>query len=827
MNKRTKIYILILLGVFILSNFVTIISSKNIEKIDIYKDIDYIPNELILEFDQKVINVNNIEQFNGYIIKRKVISLNAALIDVKSNNLYKVADLLENQNGVLSADLNYIVTLNNEPTDPHWAKQYGPKLIKCSEAWESGTGSKSVTVAIVDTGIDYTHPDLASNMWKNTGEIPGNLVDDDGNGFIDDYYGMDFILYTGDPKDRNGHGTHCAGIVGAVMNNNEGITGVAQVNLMAVKSLSVVGSGSAFSIIEGIEYAANMGADIISMSLGMSMDIPLIETSCIYANSKGSVLIAAAGNDHTDEKHYPAAYDCVVSVSAIDEENQLAEFSNYGNWIDIAAPGVNIFSTLPTYPCDLTIRRGFNEDYDYLSGTSMACPHVSGVAALIKSNNQNWNNDEIKDKLLFSADEIGDEIYFGNGRVDATMISEEPDTRVKVYITIDKIKQLDALDWEPPIDDGNPEWFYSYLVSTSKSEELVSNHDSNLEKIENGEYIDVFKTVWRAENEDTKTWRCSDTHTFYVDSTEINFEMKVYDYDFMLHDIADISSKENPAGDIIPSEEGRNFEVTYNLLTNNITDGDKYETDGLWWYTRGDWDNSTGSEIIDIKQDDVKVWFKISDTYEPPKVDANGPYYGKTGEKIEFSSTVENGLGPYNWGWDFDISDGIRIDSTKQNPTKSYSKSGTYIAIVNVTDDFGGYSTDTVEVIISNRGPTKPLIRGETQGKTGKTYDYYISTTDPEGDDVFYYIEWGDGEIIEWDGPYTSGEEQTFTYQWSDKNEYDIRVKAKDINGIESEWVSLTVTMPRIVQINNLFLLKFFENHPLFEKILLLIHNSF
>lgn len=266
--------------------------------------------------------------------------------------------------------------------------------------YNKGTGVK---VAIIDTGIDYTHPDLDANYRG----------------------GYDFANDDADPKDDNGHGTHCAGIV-AAEDNLEGVIGVApEANLYAVKVLNRFGSGLLSDVIAGIDWSVTNGMQVISMSLGTSVYSASLEAACNSAYNAGLVLVAAAGNSGdgdpaTYEYSYPAAYDSVIAVGATASTDVAPYWSNSGPYLELAAPGVSIYSTLPTYRVTLTLTYGYN--YGTLSGTSMACPHVTGTAALVMASDPTLTNLGVRSRLQTTADDLGpvgwDTVY-GHGLVDA------------------------------------------------------------------------------------------------------------------------------------------------------------------------------------------------------------------------------------------------------------------------------------------------------------------------------------------------------------------------------------------------------------------------
>jgi len=279
-------------------------------------------------------------------------------------------------------------------------------------AWNTTTGS-GVVVAVVDTGVDYTHEDLAANIWNNSGEIAGNGIDDDGNGYIDDVRGWNFCSVTNDPMDDNGHGTHCVGIIAAVGNNGVGVTGVNwKVKIMPLKFLDSSGSGYTSDAISAILYANKMGAKVISNSWG-GTDSSRSLKDAIEASS--AVVVCAAGNDAENidtTPLYPASYNSsnIIAVAATDYNDKLASFSNYGSKsVDIAAPGVMIRSTYS------------DNRYAYLSGTSMATPFVSGVAALVYASNSSLSSTGVKAKILSGAETLSslNGKVVSNGRLNA------------------------------------------------------------------------------------------------------------------------------------------------------------------------------------------------------------------------------------------------------------------------------------------------------------------------------------------------------------------------------------------------------------------------
>jgi len=301
---------------------------------------------------------------------------------------------------ILHFEKNQIWKAIAAPTDPRYSEQNNMARLNLEQAWDLATGSSSVVVAVSDTGISKGHPDLKNRIWSNPNEIPGNGVDDDGNGFVDDTWGWNFAGSNNNPDDENSHGTHCSGIIGAEANNGEGISGVNwDVRFMAVQFLTKEGSGSSDDGIGTILYAADNGAQVLSMSWGGGGFTQALEDALNYAAEKGVLLVAAAGNDSADgdtEPHFPSAYDVpgLVAVASSAGVGQLSSFSNYGlTTVDLAAPGSSILSSI------------LDGNYKRYSGTSMATPMVAGVAALVLSKYPNTDVNTLRNALFNAIDE--------------------------------------------------------------------------------------------------------------------------------------------------------------------------------------------------------------------------------------------------------------------------------------------------------------------------------------------------------------------------------------------------------------------------------------
>ncbi len=290
--------------------------------------------------------------------------------------------------------------------------------INAAKAWDVTTGTNTVLIAVIDTGVRYTHRDLAANIWNNPGEIPGNGIDDDNNGYVDDVHGINAITGSGDPFDDQGHGTHVSGTIGAAANNGEPLVGVAwKVSIMGLKFLSAEGSGFTADAVRCLQYAVKMKAKVSNNSWGGGLPEQSLADALAAARTAGHLFVAAAGNESNNndiDPSFPASYgvDNIISVAAIDRKGLLADFSNFGRRsVHIGAPGVDIFSSF----------QGSDTDYAVESGTSMASPHVAGVAALVLASHPKASLFELRERILNSAVPLRS--LSGNtvtgGRVDA------------------------------------------------------------------------------------------------------------------------------------------------------------------------------------------------------------------------------------------------------------------------------------------------------------------------------------------------------------------------------------------------------------------------
>jgi len=357
----------------------------------------------------------------------------AIVADVPLNYVSSFREEIQRRSLARYIEPNIGFQVSFTPNDPLWSYQWAPQKINADWAWNKTTGLSSILVALIDTGVDYTHEDLSTNY------VP---------------MGYDWVNNDPDPMDDHGHGTHCAGIIAATINNSVGIAGLAQVRIMAEKAFNTEGVGWEDDIANAIIHAVNQGADILSNSWGSPQDSYLIREAIRYAYDKGVLIVAAAGNDASSTEFYPAAYSEVIAVTATDIDDYPAVFTNFGKWVEVAAPGVNVLSTF------------LNNSYAFGTGTSMACPHVAGIAALVWSSFPDASRDWVRAQIRRTADDLGDvgfDVFYGYGRVNAEAAVAEAPPQHDILI----------LSWEKPryIRLGDVVWMNVTLMNFGTEDE--------------------------------------------------------------------------------------------------------------------------------------------------------------------------------------------------------------------------------------------------------------------------------------------------------------------------------------------------------------------
>ncbi len=360
----------------------------------------------------KISDLNNDEIDDNY---KSLLSGRLAKFEVTGMSTKEAITRLKNHQAIEYVEPDYRISIANTPDDPLYNQLWGLNNegqtggtidadIDAPEAWEISIGSSEVVVGVIDSGVDYSHPDLAGNAWVNTAEIAGDGIDNDGNGYIDDIHGINAITDAGDPMDDQGHGTHVSGTIGASGNNSEGVVGVNQeVSIVGCKFLDASGSGTTSDAIECIDYMVNLknsgvNVRVLNNSWGGGGYSQALADAITASENADMLFVAAAGNDEVDNDvnpHYPSSYehDSVLSIASTDSADNMSDFSQWGaTSVDMGAPGTAILSTVP------------GNSYASYSGTSMATPHVAGVAALVLSVKPDLTTLELKQLLMNSGD---------------------------------------------------------------------------------------------------------------------------------------------------------------------------------------------------------------------------------------------------------------------------------------------------------------------------------------------------------------------------------------------------------------------------------------
>jgi len=531
-------------------------------------NIEYVPGELLVRFAPKLdatqLNIEEKSQIlsclTGVTIKHS-FKIVPGLVLIKVPQHCKVEDAmktLNRTNGIVHAHPNYKVRVASIfPDDSNFNQQWAlhntgqthpvdcggttsgtPDAdIDAPQAWDIHTGSGDIIVAVLDSGVNYNHPDLAANMWINPGEDhpPLGIVgpedfdgvnddgntDGDGNPLIDDIYGYDFCNNDGDPNDDCWHGTHCAGIIGAIGNNNTGVTGVCwNVKIMALKFLNQTGLGDSAGAIDCIEYAVEMGAKVLSNSYGGMPYDPDLEAAIENAGAAGVLFVASAGNSGSNNDStpfYPASYSCnnIIAVMATDHNDEASVYSkrpypwnwatNYGaNFVDLAAPSPDILSTLPTYQTPSMTSYGLSTYYGASSGTSAATPHVAGACALIWSVNPTLTHLQVKQIILDTVDRLEglDGLCVTGGRLNLYNAILEATKRPEVLNKVDNI-------------DGSilPGDFITYTITYSNPDPNDPNYLGEITGVTITDYLpqevepnDAFDPNYNS-SEHTYTWQ--------------------------------------------------------------------------------------------------------------------------------------------------------------------------------------------------------------------------------------------------------------------------------------------------------------------------------
>jgi hypothetical protein len=771
-SKKMIIFGIILITLIMVS--FSNITANNLTDSNIYssqRKEEYVKGQVIVRFkdSKNVPRYSSIlGQYKSTTVLKQSQTSNSVLMQVEEGKEQEFIDEISSNPNVEYATLNrYMYACEVTPNDPYYNQQWAPKAINCGVGWQNfGFGEKHDKLAILDTGIDYTHEDLKKNYVSG---------------------GRDWCNNDSDPLDDNGHGTFSAGIAAAAIDNEKGIAGVGNIGIMAEKVLNFLGIGFSFDIYEGIKHAADSGADVILLNFAnFPFDI-YIQEACDYAWEKGAVLVAPAGNLGIGWINYPAAYESVIAVGAVDTELQLADFSNFGYDLELVAPGEQIITT-----------SGFG-DYEYISGTSAAAAYVAGVATYINTRGY-YKNTEIRNILRNKAIDLGEDgrdVFYGYGLVDASFTGKTIDELYKLSILIHKIKGLDPIDIWP---DEDPEWYYRLIIKTSDYE--IKHYNYNLESIEKevGESV-YWEHDWISEN----SWDSGEFHLFYVNEPIVDVDITLFDNDIMFDDKADISS----------DDERHTLHFRYDIVNNVFFESESDEIlvlDG-WFVSDGELDGNSGDE------DDAKIWFMISPFIEDAPVITHVNIEGnkKVGSEVSFKANVMSGNKPFRWFWDF----GDGFVSSDAEPVHSYYEPGSYVIKVKVMDsqDLVSNEFKTNIEILGAENPFIDDFTGDTKVKEDEEGEYQITGIDPSGQQLKYAFDWnGDDVIDEWSEYYNSEEICTMKHKWEDEGSYTIKVKAINKLDLESDYVTLTVNVedkariyfPNILELLNRILERFF-----------------
>ncbi len=579
------------------------------------------------------------------------------------------AKLTEGQYQLLLTDpaVDYI-----EPDRPvHMIAQttpWGINAVNAPTAHARGTKGSGVKVGIIDTGIDHGHPDLA-----------GNYVS-----------GIDYVNGDNDPMDDNGHGSHVSGTVAAV-DNSIGVIGVApSASLYGIKVLDAAGSGTFSNVVAGIDWAAANGMDVVNMSLGASIGTSALQTACDNAYASGVVICAAAGNDYGGPVGYPAKYSSTIAVSAVDQNNNLANFSNKGPEVEVTAPGVGIVSTYK------------NGQYATLDGTSMATPHVAGVVALIWSTGQFTSATAVRNQLTSTATDIGAagrDNNFGFGLVNAdaaTNVGPPPN-------------QAPTANANGPYSGTTASAIAFSSAGSSDADGTIVGYswdfgDGGTSTAANPNYTysagGTFNVTLTVTDDQGATGSNSTTATVTVPNTN------------------------PPTADFSGSPVSGNAPLTVSftdLSTNGPTSwswdfgdgGTSTAQNPSHTYSAGTYDVSMTATNANGSNTMTKVAYITSNTPPPnqaPTANANGPYSGQANSAVSFSSAGSSDPDGSIAGYSWDFGDGGT--STAANPNYTYGAAGTYNVTLTVTDDQGATGSNATTATITAAPPPPPTGEG-------------------------------------------------------------------------------------------------------------------
>jgi serine protease len=669
-------------------------------------------------------------------------------------------------------------SLSNDADDDLFTEQYAPQQVRAPQAWTATLGSDDVTVAIVDQGVDYEHPDLRDRFGENKGK---------------DFVDSDDDPMPGDPESEY-HGTHVAGIASATTGNATGISGLSNSRLLSCRALGRFG-GRIPWIADAIQYAADQGADVINMSLGGGGPSETMKNAVKYATSQGSLVVCAAGNDCADSVSYPAAYDQAMAISALDRDERLASFSNYGE-VDVAAPGVDVLSTWTTGDTDVP------GEYERISGTSMACPVVAGVAALRKAQEPDLDPGTLRDEIKETAVGVGlPASEQGSGRVDAASLlgagedgsNTGPESGIAAtptdpHVGETTILRSDGLDTDGYVDSW--EWDLGDGTTTGGAKvehayESPGEYEVSLTVTDDdGASASATTTV------DVQPGSCSSepttTETFSgtLDSGE---DRATHEYEFQSGEPCRLElERVTDNGAFLYLEQGETL---------------RYECDGSLTLSARDLDDLSLDEPLTVglysggfsPEADYEVSLSefAFDGDDGGDGRAPSPAFSRTpssytpcvGRSIRFdaseSTDTDGSIEGYDWAF------GDDSGASGEVVTHAYEDHGEFEVTLTVTDDDGQTNTATKTVEI-NAFPEPTIEASTTEPAPGETVTFEAGGGDPNGSITDYQWAFGDGSEA-------SG--QTAEHAYDSPGTYGVRLQvADDDRASTAVYLDVTVT---------------------------------
>ena len=696
------------------------------------------------------------------LVKAKISDVNADEIDDNYKSLlsgrlakFKISGMstkeaiarLKSHQAIEYVEPDYQVSIARTPDDPRFDELWGLNNdgqtggtadadIDAVEAWDISTGSRDVVVGVIDTGIDYSHSDLASNMWVNSSEIPGDGIDNDGNGFIDDVHGINAITDSGDPMDDEGHGTHVSGTIGASGGNGIGVVGVNhEVSLVGCKFLDAAGNGSTSDAIKCIDYMVslkNSGVNlrVLNNSWGGGGYSQALADAIASSEAADLLFVAAAGNDTIDNDvnpHYPSNYEnaSVLSVASTDQTDGISWFSHYGlTSVDMGAPGSAILSTTP------------GESYASYSGTSMATPHVAGAAALVLSINPELSTQELKDLLMNSGDAnaalqgvtvAGTRLNVNQALIDADptpgfKISADPLTQqieagqaTNYTFTIGSIAEWDeevTLELSTTLGGA-----YLSSLTARPGDEVMLNVETDT-NTQWGEYeLTVTATAGDIVKEQSVKLMVqpvglndftysSNTSVDIPDNSPVGAVsvINVPDDLTVFGTTADVDISHTYSGDLVVklvSAQGTQVTLQSNVGGSNDDIVRSFTSESFnGEVATGDWtlqvEDTAAADTGTINGWSLTLSAIGEVSPQPPRASFDVETQGLTVNFIDSSTDSNNDI--TQWSWSF----GDGATSSDQNPMHVYAASGNYDVELTVTDSEGNTSTSTQTVVVSD-----------------------------------------------------------------------------------------------------------------------------